>query len=566
MSFQVKDLPTELLPDEFLRERLKNNPFNKHVIFYDILKGNNTYEIRYVNELIKGIGYEIFESWGTENIYTFLDNIYIYHYDKYHTLKYLYNYTDDDGNTPFKQTLQNLFNVNEDQTILLEKLTKYKQKLKTTEVKIQRRLYGKLKDEMVNLKLDVKDIKEEIKRIHRKLDKFPSHLTNISGDILINFDEKVEFEYLPIIKVNTFGIDYSYTGMLGRPISFFLKNVVEPKVHVHEMDEYFGIGDLIRVYKFLEPFMNIKRHRDYILTTMFIFTGYYIESKEDYEMGNFITDLKHRSNIESSDNEFFQIIFYVLYHNQIWPQIDINVDIELVEYAAGLKSKRKFLVPPYLQSLQYNNEHYIPTEKRLSIGTIKEKDDDYIDPNKVLLKVGLLNYDYKKKVLLQSIFSSLFIKTDYVLRKQKRDLINYYYYEHKPLFESEDEQMELLEKFKTMNPKLEDMFIKGNLDPAPFISGIRLFNELYTIKYIFKFIVENPKGGVFFRELDEHLEMLIFTSKTERDTFTLNFKDAFITNKMTRDELDQYKKWPVRTFVPIILPPTSPHPVFFFGL
>jgi len=504
----MKAVPSDIL---FLKI-LKENPYNKLKVFHRFLEKKNKTMIIEVKNVIENYGYEIFESWGTEDIYQFLDNIECYHNDKYYTLKYLYEYDDGDQ---FGDLLRDLFMHPKHKTIW---------------------------DSDWNVYYPQKEL-ELAREKYYAYNTFISHsMRSVVGNSLggiVNFGEMNEEE-------ETFKIEYFTRDESVKDVDYNWKS----------------FQSIIKLINFLKDFVNVKQHRDYLITIIYLYTftqmGYMINDHEEI-----LTELKNIDKSLFGDKDFyelFKIVFWVFYkgvdagyssNNYVFDKY-IH-ELNAVEFGASLfeYTNQSFLVPSYLTGSQVKFHSLC---KEVSIMKIKVRDHDFIDPNKVLIKIGLnVSLDKRIKILLQGIFGFYFVRSKTVLkleRSKSKDL----YYEIDYWGKDQEHVEELKKLFKTINPRLEKMFKEGSLNPKPFIPGIRLFNELYTIVEILPMVAKHNKTKLkyFDRKLEEHFKMLIFTTQEERDEFQLNFRNRFID---TQEDLNKkYKRWPNRSFKPIIIP------------
>jgi len=519
--FNKKISPGERI--DFFFERLQNEPFNKNEIINGFLEDRDPIHIEYVNTtILKERGYEIFECWGTKNVYTFLDNIEIYYKDKYYTLRYLYNYKDNNEKLVFRETLKLLFGGNDNW--------------------------------------------------HKN--------TFIFAAI---WDDENAFDILEFIRIsdtpNPEDFDKTYYSMHINNLLFIDRDgykVVDRNIVYREIEDRSLYDSLINLILNLSiTVKSMKYHRDYLITLIYLATKHCFKklSTTMEEVVDLIVDMDKFNFKIGNFYELFHIVFwYVL--NGITFYDDDNLEIRvddwfaiyksftrLVEFGASLG--RKFVVPPYLKSLKYTSSdlsiggQYGAKRRKYMFLNIQEKKDDFINPKRQILEVCIkLEYEdgdgmREARILLQEIFGILFLKTETISEITLGERVEYYTFH--PWFD-QDEPEECLELFEDINPRLEKMFLAGTLDPSPFIKGIRLFNELYTLLYIFPFIIEKKKTPDVEWDLKKEFEMLIFTSLKERKMFEKAIDDKKFKEEMTEEKLNSFKRWPDRKFSPIVIP------------
>jgi len=530
---------------DLFMERLIKEPFDKHTSFFQLLDQKNKFYIDYVNSIIKERGYEIFECLGTENIYTFLDNIEMYYKDKYYTLKYLYNYKDANENLVFKDTLKLLFGGNDNW--------------------------------------------------HKN--------TFIFSDI---WDNENVFDIIEFISITSDTEDFNtpYYNMHMNNLLFIYRDGYEVNIHHRKFRQtenkslYDSLLNLILNLALIEQDKKNEKkkyHRDYIITIIYLATKYcFYELTTNMEEA---VDLIINTRAVSLNYiyifhypgfyELFHIVFWYVLNGIIYYdddndpiQIDDCFDIyksftRMVEFGASLG--RKFVVPPYLKSLKYISRDmskeggYGTKRRKYRILKIKEREDDLINPKKQILEIGIKLEDeiMEARILLQEIFGILFLKTENVFEITQGEKVEITqgenveiiqgekveYYTFTPWYDqSEREREPCLRLFENINPRLEKMFINGTLDTTPFIKSVRLFNELYTILYIFPFIIESKKTPNIEWDLKKQFKMLIFTSIKERKIFEQMINNKKFKEEMTDKKLNSFKRWSNRKFSPIIVP------------
>jgi len=491
---KVSDIPFDVTYYKILRE---NHKFSKHNFFYNLLKDGDEENINIVKKIIYVNGYKIFETLGTDDPFIFWGNMDIYFEDKTRALQYLWNY----GERVFQELLKEKFgyvDVEEHRTFYMYSSN------------------GVIKEWMINIGFTTDHI--SIFKL-----KPPADSKIIYKD---REDKKNNFEY-----------------------QYPRKNI--------------NLSKLIPIIHGLNE-SKLKHQRDYRLYLMYIFTKHFIHDLRRYARVArndiyFIFVLIQKNIISfEKNNEFYILldaIFYIYYLRENKRSIDTfdelfnifdeyELRVEFIERMTNVYKaigrNEKVKIPEPLNELKYElkfNEY--------AILEMTEKKNDFIDPNRSLVRIGLktllknyVRYNINiNRPFLQEIFGIIFFSSKRRNWRIKSKGIAFTFNI------TERMKTQFIEVFRKINPKLEKMFIEGTLDTKAFIPGIRLFNELYTVLKIFPWIIENKNETDFLYDLDKHLKMLIFTSQEERDIFKSNFIDDnnnFMD--MTQEKLNTYKK------------------------
>jgi len=498
----VSRLPLDVTYYQILRE---NHKFSKYELFYNLLTSEDDENIEIVKWLIKGHAYEIFETLGTEDPFTFWGNMDIYFKDKSRALDYLWNY----GNKTFQELLKEKFSycyTKELRTFVIynpgsfhfrgigfNKDYTYSPLYKPEKYEI---IYKDRKTSFNNFEYDY--ITDNIKM---------SHLI----PIIVNLNKK------EIVNQRDYRlyIIYKFTSLFI--YKFLNKSIV-----------VFGHETIYQIFTFIENNLESFKNNNelYILLDVIFYIYYHRGHRTEVfptEMGDYY--------IERIDDIYRYKVEFIERMTKVYKAIGIDEKLKVPEPLKELKYEMKF-----------NNYQVLE---------IKENNNEFIDPNKTLFKFAIYLYELTKRFkfyyfkdhpFLHEIFGKLFIKINHRRRwvsySKKREYVRF------NLLITEEKHQQDIDLFKEINPRLEKMFIEGTLDTRAFIPGIRLFNELYTILKIFPWIIENKKETKkdFLIGIDKHLKMLIFTNQQERDTFEYSFKNNKNFMNMTQEILNTYKK------------------------
>jgi len=575
------DFPYQLKGNLFV-ERLKNDPFNKHVIFYGFLKGKGADEIEIVQKLLDSdFIYKIFSYDTKDETFNFLDNIIPYFYDKEATLNYLSNYKDEHGSTPFTKIIKGKYS---EYMYILEDMVHEKLRLKK---KIHDLTYTEY----------LQSRNPDFEEIERRIDKQEAKLKELEDvkktkDIIMKLESKTLppfYVYESIIfytPQNTIVYDVGLNTIEYDENDIFLVTLIEKgKVKRFPFKKIEG-GETNPIHLKnsilfeLTVFLNFGNglNIDIKLALLYQFTNKFFSSFEvKTNIILFLNNHKERFK-EKQYYILFEVVFYSIYKIQkgflgLLVTEKYTIDVEFLEWASDFHketNRKKFKVPLAFNSLQYST-NYLPLQYRYTIIEFKEKNDEYIDPSKVLAIKGFrIVKGYKvteeggkvtkgkfsqlkkqikaipkipEKNMIQEIIKyCLFLrtKTTFYLSSTLYPSIGIYIKPNTPFINL---NIEVIKGFlENINPRLEKMFIYGGLDPTPFIPGIRIFNELYTIKYIFPSIIKKTQTKSHVKDVDlvDEFKMLIFTSEKERVEHIKIFMNSF--RSMKQERLNTYKK------------------------
>ena len=474
----------ELSYDVIYNIIIENHKFSKYSFFYNLLNPykneiiKREYIVKHLIRVISLYGKNIFEIIGTEDPYTFWGNMEIYFEDKVKTLNYLWEYSND-----FKPILLKLFGKK--QTFFTKKTFESQTSSRFCMVnKIG--FFADLVYPPATLNLDLTYKMGVVFKIK-------------TGNLLVDLPQGVISSLSTLKRISQFITAIDYEMFL---IYEYIKYLIKA------FRSYPGVyNNTIKFLLKISKFQDLENHRDFIYLVM------------DATFYIFYVEIFHN----------FLVFDFEIFHNFLV----FDVIKKMIELYKQVGRNEKLKIPEPLKTLKYHLKF-----KSYRVLEIREDCNQFVDPKRVLTMIGTRTRPGVKKadfryLLFHHIFGLLFLESS--LKRWKIPSFPNVKFGLNIQFQL---KQALIISFKEINPRLEKMLVEGSLDPKVFLSPIRLFNELYTISYIFPYIVENKNEVDFLNVLDQHFKMLIFINPQERNIFEQNIKSMI--QEIDQERLNTY--------------------------